>query len=128
MMCCRGLARALTVAIILLIALPCRAANLSHHDLSSLAYLADAVVRARVTSGLHERMGVRTHEVLEVYAGPLAVGEVFEAPWGSLVLERLWGAGDDWHVDDEVVVFLVRDASGPRLVPSGLRVFVDGRA
>jgi hypothetical protein len=121
-------------------AIPAHAAMLKHYDLASLALIADVIVMAERTGGPDEAAEYR---VLRVLAGQgLRTGEAITINQASYDVpaepESAWtGERLDGPVEPAAILFLLRPEihapwshSHPSwsLVPSGLRVFVGGRA
>jgi hypothetical protein len=126
---------------------PARAAMMHHHDLTSLALQADVIVRARQTA---ERKAdtyttVRSMKVTRSYKGTLTAGAAFDIAYDLYAMEPFgsWGnppdAGAGPVLGPELIFFLRRAEDRPGqergaggggywIVPSGLRIFLDGKA
>jgi hypothetical protein len=108
-----------------------RAALLPHYDLTSLAFQAKNVVRAKQTSEkkIDEYTTLRTMVVIANYKGDLVPGATFTVSTDGYSLESFGELFDPPAkpavVAPEMIFFL-----GPKgeIVPSGLRIFRDGKA
>lgn len=123
-----------------LVALPASAALLPTHDLASLAYLAEHVVRATRTGERPGEHGSRitSLRVDQVYAGSLERGATIELDLGlyGLALDPFDSSSKKPDPKDPVVLFLARAARStaapsaePELyvVSTGMRVTIEGR-
>lgn len=115
-----------------------RAAIMHHHDLTSLALEADAIVRARqiAEKKVDPYTTERTMKVTRSYKGELSAGASFVVAYDLYTTEPFDGIPRDGgapKLGEELVFFLRRapsdgGAPGFRLVSSGLRIFLDGKA
>lgn len=110
---------------------PAQAAPMEHHDLASLWFLADHVIRAQPVSQQHrheEWNTTTTYRVTHVYGGSLAIDddlEVYDDAYRT-VFQASWDYSDPEHPvermplrkDPEEVLFLV--PAPPRLIREGL--------
>jgi hypothetical protein len=124
------------VVLLLVLAVPARAATLRHHDLASLALEADAIVVAERTGGPDE---AATYRVVKVLAGQrLRIGDAITINQRGYFIGKSDAVGIcftscvDEPIEPIAILFLhaMTSPSEPawRLVPSGLRVFAGGRA
>lgn len=120
---------ALFVAAACLLSRPAFAAMMRHHDLASLALDSEAIVRARRLGPLAGDDRVARHEILAVYAGPLAVGDTLHVAYAAYV-DR------DIERTDEVILFIRPRSERRRAAPpdpgrwpvaSGVRLVDGGR-
>lgn len=110
----------------MLFATPVGAANMQHHDLSSLAAFSEAVIRARAVDGLRD-VDVQPFVVLESYRGPLTVEQRIDVQMWAIDFSDGW-TEPSGEPADEVVMFLERDTQGKwYVIGSGLRIFIDGK-
>ena len=102
------------------------AAMMQHHDLASLAFVSQAVVRARRAPRRDPQTELRDYRVIEVLHGDgLVPGEVVAVYDAHYVVEPIGGV--EPVVDEEVILFLQRGTPpGPRwsITPSGLRLSI----
>lgn len=148
----RSALRAVVAALALVVATfalerPARAAMMYHHDLTSLALEADVVVRARQTAErkVDAYTTVRSMKVTRSYKGDLTAGATFDIAYDLYAMSTFdsWGAPPDAGagpvLGPELVFFLRRaearagqpvgaGGGGYWIVPSGLRIFLDGKA
>jgi len=106
---------------VLCVPVPARAFMLMHHDLTSLAFESDAVVRAERLGPLGDGSRFR---VTEVFAGSLRAGQEVAAGTGIYDVSGSF-SGIALSPEPEVFLFLTRRDGGWYVTPSGLRV-VDG--
>ncbi len=124
---CLGLVVLLCCAVTALCGSKALAANMSHHDLSSLAYASDAVVRARAVAGLRD-VDEQEFVVVHSYRGNLKPGQRFKARMFAVSFASTWG-GPPVKPADDVVMFLEHNENhGWLVLGSGLRMFVDDKA
>jgi hypothetical protein len=123
---------------------PAFAAMMHHYDLTSLAFEADIIVRARTVAETKKDQWttVRTMVVTRKYKGDLEAGASFKVAYDLYSTSNYFDtfgeapdAGPKPVLGDEVVLFLSREADkfNPPpgdfwVVSSGLRIFLDGKA
>src|SRR5262249_6691439 len=124
-------------ALVLLLAfgvpLSAHAMLLPVHDLASLVWQSDAIVRARLLSSrkTENLIDFCTYRVEKVYSGSLSPGDVIEVP-DDYQRAPAWGWEDKspHPASDEVIAFLVKADKRDwkwNIVESGLRISIDGR-
>lgn len=121
------------VALCLLLPRVALAMLLPHEDINSLAFESDAIVRFSKVSerSVAPYTKVTTVRIEKVYAGSgLTPGQLVDLSLDSYRFEPMWGWPDKPpHVSSEIIGFLERSGEATlRVLPSGLRIFVDGRA
>lgn len=94
------------------------AAMMHHHDLASLAFMSDAVIRVERIGAFDRVTRVR---ITEVYTGSLRVGTNMDLPTSLYRLERSLG-GPSITPGPTMIVFLKRRSGAWTITPSGLRV------
>lgn len=108
---------------------PAGAAMMSHHDLSSLVYDSQVVVRAERVGGTDDQGQYRVTRVLT--GGGLAAGATVTVEHTCYELHGAAYVGIRLPpLEPTTVLFLMRDpldASALRLVPSGLRILAGGK-
>lgn len=97
------------------------AAMMHHHDLASLAFMSDAVIKVE-RLGAYDR--VTRVRITEVYAGSLRVGTNMELPTSLYRLSASLG-GPEVTPASTMIVFLTQRNGAWTITPSGLRV-LDG--
>ena len=123
-----GLLRVVLVLLLIALVAPARtaaAAQMSHHDLRSLALISDAIVRVRVLAEPEQPGAPVDHQVLACYLGALEVGATLRLAHAGYSSQSGPFSATTRVFDDEAVLFLQRaragDATAWRLAPSGLR-------